>query len=84
MSKRTQQVLGIAIIVIVVLLGFTYWKYAKAPSVPNPDEVTTLPSGSNTSDAALEDDLGAIDIQLDAATEDNTQVSASIYEATQQ
>lgn len=84
MSKQQKQILGIAVLVVILALGFAYWKNAQAPAPTNPEEVTSLPSGDNTSDAALDSDIGSIDAQLEGVQSDNANVSASVIEATQQ
>ncbi len=84
MSKQQKQILGIAVLVVILALGFAYWKYAQAPAPTSPAEVTGLPSGNSTSNTALESDMGAIDAQLEGVQSDNANVSASVNQAAQQ
>jgi hypothetical protein len=87
MSQTAKIVLGIAIVAVILLAAFYYWHVAKAPTaspaVANP-EVSTLPSGSSTSDAAIQEDLTAIDAQLQSVHQDNTDASASVQTAVSQ
>lgn len=82
MSQTTKLVLGIAIAVMVLGSGYAYWKNSaeKAEST-SAEEVTTLPSGTDTSDPALDKDMSAIDTQIQAVGTDNTDVSTSVTAA---
>ncbi len=82
MSQTTKLVLGIAIAVMVIGSGYAYWKRsAEKAESPSAEEVTTLPSGSDTSDAALDTDIKAIDTQIQAVGTDNADVSTSVTAA---
>lgn len=87
MSQTAKIVLGIAIVAVILLAAFYYWHTAKAPAPANTaanPEVSTLPSGTNTSDAALQQDLSAIDAQLQSVQQDNSDASASVQTAVSQ
>lgn len=62
--------------------GYAYWKHSaeKAEST-SAEEVTTLPSGSDTSDTALDTDIKAIDTQIQAVGTDNADVTTSVTAA---
>lgn len=79
MSQTTKLVLGVAIAVMVLGSGYAYWKNTQIKAGQNnPAEVTTLPSGKETTNTALDQDLSAIDAQLQAVSSDNANVSASV------
>ena len=79
MSQTTKIVLGIVLAVIVLGGAYYYWQ-TKEQSTGSLEkaEVTTLPSGTNKSDTALENDLGSIDAQIQAVGTDNSTTRTSI------
>ncbi len=82
MSQTTKLVLGIAIAVMVIGSGYAYWKNSHEKMEPtSAEEVTTLPSGTDTSDTALDTDMKAIDTQIQAVGTDNADVSTSVTAA---
>lgn len=81
MSQNTKLVLGIVALVVVLGGAYWYWQSRQTPTASNDGsstEVTSLPSGSNTSDTALEEDMASIDTQIKAVASDNTQASQSV------
>lgn len=79
MSQTMKLVLGIVIAVMVLASGYLYWQHRMLQSsTETPSEVTTLPSGTDTSDAALDKDLGSIDTQIKGVNSDNADVGASV------
>jgi hypothetical protein len=91
MSSAVKVVL--AVIVLAVLAGGIYWYVSKAPASTsvgeetgteqagtssNNDSSASLPSGASTADVSLDQDLGAIDTQLNAFASDNTSVDQSL------
>lgn len=89
MSQTSKIVLGIAVVVIVLIGAYFIWhRTASAPETTgqaqgtgSPEETTTLPSGSNTSDAAIDQDLTSIDTQIQAVDTDNASAADSINTA---
>ena len=75
----------VAIVVVAVLVGFGVWWYW-SPETPGASSAlegnaavpSELPSGSNTSDVSLGQDLSAIDAQIGAFGSDSASVSASL------
>jgi hypothetical protein len=75
----------IAIIAVVLIGGGLYW-YAMQngqlpgyPSAGTPvNDSTALPSGSNTSDASLNQDMSAINANIQASNADSAQVNDSV------
>ena len=69
------------IIVLAIIFGAYYW-YATSQSVVDENAGTeptaTLPTGSDTADAALDQDLGAIDAQIGAFGSDNANVTSGL------
>ncbi len=85
MSQTSKIVLAIAVVAVVLLGGFYYWNVMRssAPAPENP-EVTTLPTGSDSSDTAIDEDLASIDAQLDAVSDDNASANDSVNAAVSQ
>ena len=86
MSQTSKLVLGIAVLLVIALGAYYYWHQQQTASVPasNSTEVTTLPSGSSTSDTAIEQDLSSIDSQIKASGGDNADVHTSVSAAAAQ
>jgi hypothetical protein len=84
MSKTTKLVLGIVIAAMVLGGGYAYWQSSQTAAMPESPEVTTLPSGTDKSDGALDADLKAIDSQLKDVGTDATNLSASVSAAQSQ
>ena len=85
MSHTTKLVLGIAVAVIVLGGGYAYWQNTKEVGTPTSmEEVTSLPSGTDTTDQALDSDMTAVDAQLKAVGTDNANVTTSISEVQSQ
>lgn len=84
MSKTSKLVLGAVIIAIILIAGFSFWQIERksaslgSASAGTSAEVTTLPSGTSTSDASIEEDLSAIDAQLQGVSNDTQAASASV------
>jgi hypothetical protein len=81
MSKKTYLVLGIVVIAALLLGGFYYWNATQQTVQPENPEVSTLPSGSDTSDSAIDQDLAAIDAQIQAVGDDTDSADASVATA---
>lgn len=84
MSKTTKTILAIAILVVVFGCAYAYMNKTRPAVQTSPEEVTTLPSGTDTGDAALDTDMQAIDDQLKGVADDNANVSASVQSAAAQ
>ncbi|MEK7602030.1 MAG: hypothetical protein AAB472_00895 [Patescibacteria group bacterium] len=85
MSKNTKIVLGILAAVVILGGCYAYWQYRESTrSGAEQTEVTTLPSGTDQSDTALESDLGSIDAQINAVGSDNADAKASIQDVVAQ
>lgn len=80
MSQSTKLVLGIAVAVLVLGGGYAYWnsKELSETAMPGSPEVSTLPSGTATTDTALDTDLQAVDSQLNLVDKDNANTKSSI------
>jgi uncharacterized protein HemX len=86
MSQTTKTVLGIAIVAVVLAGAYYYWHQHSATtsastSSASAADVTTLPSGSSTTNASIEQDLSSIDAQIQAANTDNAAAGASVNAA---
>ncbi len=87
MSLTSKIVLGLAILAVVLLGGFYYWHSTQpkaSPTATSNEEVTTLPSGSKSDDASIEQDFSSIDAQLQGVQSDNSDVNASVNAAAAQ
>ena len=80
MSQSTKLVLGVAVAVLVLGGGYAYWnsKELSETAMPGSPEVSTLPSGTATTDTALDTDLQAVDAQLQLVDKDNANTKSSI------
>ncbi len=69
----------IVVIVAVLAAGYYYWytTHASQDATMQSDS-TALPTGSNSSDAALEQDLSSIGTNMQATSADSTAVNASV------
>jgi cytoskeletal protein RodZ len=81
MSKTSQIVLGIAVVAVVALGGLYYWHTMNLQAQPENPEVTTLPTGSDSSDSAIEQDLASIDAQIKEVEDDTDSADASVSTA---
>ena len=84
MSQTTKIVIGLVVLALVAGGAYWYWQEAHAPSSEEKAEVTTLPSGADKSDAALEQDFSSIDTQIQAVGKDNANTDASVKAAASQ
>ena len=84
MSQTTKIVFGIAVAVVVLGGGYAYMHRPESQLRPENPEVTTLPSGTDKSDTALDADLRAIDSQLSAVGVDSANLKASVSAAQSQ
>lgn len=88
MTSTGKIIIG-AVIAVLVLAGAYYWYTTQMQPASSTSqttaagETTTLPSGANTSDAALSQDLNSIDTQMQGVSSDNANVSASVSAAAQ-
>lgn len=69
---------------VILLGGFFYWQMT-SPFMPGAEstEVTTLPSGQNTDDSSINEDLASIDAQIQAVSADNASAGESVNTAAQ-
>ena len=77
MTTTSKTVLGIGIVAVLLLIGI----YAFRMNSSSTDQVSSdsmLPSGSNTSDAALDQDTASIDADLTAVADDSATVNEGI------
>ena len=81
MSQKATIGVGIAVVAALLIGGGYYWYSMHQQPQPANPEVTTLPSGSDTSDTAIDQDLAAIDSQIQAVSDDNANASASVNTA---
>lgn len=84
MSQSAKIITGL-VLAVIVLGGLYYWYTSKNgpggasdQSAQSAAETTTLPSGGNTSDASLSQDLNSIDAQMQGVSSDTADVSASV------
>lgn len=82
-SQTTKLILGLAVVIVLFASGYAYYHaheeiVAAGPASP---EVTTLPSGSDLSNAALDTDIQAVDSQMTEVQKDNANTKASIQTA---
>ena len=74
------------VLVIALLAVGAYWAFMKRVQAPGTSEAeraavpatTTLPSGTSTADAALQQDTSAIDAQLNAFGSDNASIKSGL------
>ncbi|MDO8408178.1 MAG: hypothetical protein Q7S95_03005 [bacterium] len=87
MSKGFGWLVIIILIAIVAGLGAWWYSTQQDAGLPGtqssygteaPSTTTMLPSGTNVTDTALDQDLSAIDGQIDAFASDNTSVNAGL------
>jgi uncharacterized protein YpmB len=87
MSNRNLALVAIIVIIIAVLVWFfAMHNKAKAPvegTDQSPAATTTLPSGTSTSDAALNEDLSSIGAQMQGLDSDSANADASLNESAQ-
>jgi flagellar basal body-associated protein FliL len=86
MSKNAQ--IAIVVIIVLLLAGAGYYWYMHTATQAQPvsafvQSPATLPSGSSTSDASLQQDAAAIDAQLKGLSTDQASVKSSVSESTQ-
>jgi hypothetical protein len=90
MSQPAKIIIGV--VVIVLIGGGIYYYLGRSHGVQAPvggneaaaqvDDSTALPSGSDTSDASLSQDLSAINAQMQAADADVANVDESVNAST--
>lgn len=91
MSNTTKATVAVVALVVILAGGYWFVSSQTAPeattvvaTTPNPVSVSstsgasTLPSGTQTSNQALGQDLSAIDTQLSGLNSDNANVSQSV------
>lgn len=83
MSQTTKTVLAVAVVAVALAAAYFYWQQHQAAQETS-TEVTSLPSGSSTSDASLEEDLASIDSQIQAAASDTADANGSVSAAAAQ
>lgn len=87
MSQTSKIVLGIAIAAVALLGGFYYWHVMQRTGPEGQEtseETTSLPSGQKSDDASIEQDLSAVDTQMQGVQSDNADVGASVSAAAAQ
>lgn len=84
MSSTTKIVIAV-VVVILVVLGIWYWSAGNHGSWNNgaasTSDAAMLPSGSDTSDAALDQDMASINANIQAADADSTNADQSVSAA---
>ena len=81
---HTGKIVSALLVVAVLVGGAYYWFYLRtgaseqALMQQGPQATTTLPSGSNTSDTALQQDAASIDAQLKGLDSDSTNVDQTV------
>ena len=83
MSQTSKLVLGIAVAAIVLAGAYYYWHKTQT-SQSQGSEVTSLPSGTDSSDSSLQSDLSAIDAQIQEVGNDTASVTDSVAAASAQ
>lgn len=80
MSQTSKIVIGIAVAAVVLAGAYYYWQTTQSGTrdTQATEEVTTLPTGTNSSDTSLDTDINAIDSQIQAVGTDNANVDASV------
>jgi len=79
-------VLAVIIVIIIALIVWIAMRHkAQAPVEMNesPAATTTLPSGTSTSDAALDEDISGIGAQMQGLDNDSANADASLNESAQ-
>jgi len=86
MSQTSKIVLAVAVGAIVLAGAYYYWHQTQetVSTTGTNEEVTTLPSGTNTSDTSLDTDISAVDSQIQSVGTDNASVSQSVSAAAAQ
>jgi hypothetical protein len=74
MSTTAKVLIGI---VVLVLIGAGIYYYTKTPAAA-PANTAELPSGSDTSDAALDKDMQSMDAQMSAFSQDNASIDSGL------
>ena len=84
MSQKATIGIGIAVVAALLLGGGYYWYSMQQQAQPASPEVTTLPTWSDSSDTAIDQDLAAIDTQIQAVSEDTANADSSVSTAVAQ
>lgn len=88
MTNRNMVLVGIIVIIIIALVWlFVAHHKAAAPAMnagdQSPAATTTLPSGTSTSDASLNEDLNGIGTQMQGLDSDSANADASLNQGAQ-
>ncbi len=89
MSQTSKIVLGIAVVAVVLAGGFYFWyqqqgAQSEGTTSASAANVTTLPSGTATTNTSIDQDLSAIDAQIKAVGNDNASAKTSVDAAAAQ
>ncbi len=80
MSTTLKIVIGVVVVIILAGGGYWYWSSHQAQPAASVDasmnDDGTLPSGSDTSDASLDQDSAAIDAQMQGLDSDSASANA--------
>ncbi len=80
MSKNEQ--VSIAVIIVLVLAGLGYYWYQHTAATPEKETFVhtpaTLPSGTDTSDAGIQQDTAAIDAQMAGLSSDQQTLDSQV------
>ena len=88
MSQNAKILTGIAVVVVVLVGGALYMHSRNAPGwagsesgAAMTDDSGTLPSGSDTSDQGIDQDMQSINANLNASAQDSSAVDQSVSDA---
>ena len=80
--KGSAKVWWIIVILIIIIGGVWWWNASQSATAIAPATTSTINSPSDTSDAALNQDLSSVDSQMNGLQSDNTAVDQSLSSST--
>ena len=80
--KGSAKVWWIIVILIIIIGGVWWWNASQSATVFAPTTTSTITSPSDTSNAALNQDLSSVDSQMNGLQSDNTAVDQSLSSST--